>query len=420
MNGMRGKTMNHALVKPLPRLDPFSFDFRSAPYTSYARYRARGPLHWGKPSNPGLRGTWYVLGSALTRRVLTDKRFGREVHRRGWDPYHMTFQSCELRSLFSAVDHWLMFRDPPYHTKIRAAIAPAFAHIVVEGLRDRREHLAKQFAESLRGKSVVELMKDFTTPYVLASLCEFTGIPAEDAHRIQSLVGPLAATLDIKRDTAIYQESGKAVQQFRAYLTELLRGNTDPEGAVLLPCLRKAIASGELNHHEAIDSAILVLVTGQETTRNLICNGILSLLLFRQSLDAFAEEPELAADIVDETLRFESPVHLAGRIALEDMQIDGHFFNKEDAVVCCLASANRDPNAFSDPDHFDIKRSHIRHFSFGGGIHACIGVHLARLHASAAFAALRPLLLDVRLIDRVPVWRHSILFRSLAQLHIRR
>lgn len=413
--------MSYTLAKPLlPRFDPFTSDFHRDPYAYYARYRACGPVHWGKPSNPGLKGTWYVLGGKFSHCILTDKRFGREVHRRVSDPRRMTFQSSAVRDLFSVVDHWLMFRDPPYHTKLRAVIAPAFARAVIEGLRDRREHLALQFAAPLCRNSVIELMEDFTTPYVFASLLEFTGIPLNDAHMVRSWVVPLAAILDIKREIRIYHEAGRAVREFRSYLKDLLYSDANPNGAVLLPRLREAITAGELDQQEAIDSAILVLVTGQETTRNLICNGILSLLQFRDALDAFAREPTLAAAVVDETLRFESPVHLAGRIVREDVEIDEHFFNKGDSVICCLASANRDPTLFSDPDRFNIKRPHTRHFSFGGGIHACVGVNLGRLHAEAAFKALVPLLRNASSIDQVPTWRQSILFRSLARLPIKR
>jgi cytochrome P450 len=151
----------------------------------------------------------------------------------------------------------------------------------------------------------------------------------------------------------------------------------------------------------------------------LICNGVLSLLRHRDALTALAEHPtERSGAIVEETLRFESPVHLAGRVVREDVECEGYRFCEGDSVVCCLAAANRDPQAVADPDRFDPSRPKIRHVSFGSGIHACLGVGLARHEARAAFEALAPILRRAELIDAEPAWRRSVLFRSLETLRL--
>ena len=405
-------------IKRLPRFDPFSLAFHNNPYLYYTRYHRKGSVHWGKPSNPGLVGAWYILGGLSVRRVLTeDNLFGREVHRRS---NTLSGVSSQVKTLFSAINHWLMFRDPPYHTKLRAALTPAFTRTVIENSRIQRENLAQVYTAALLGRSEIDLMEGFANPFALAALCEFIGIPLMDCSKIRRWSMPLAAILDLKSERGSYENAGIALKELRAYLSDILDVDHYPPFAVLLPLLRKAIASDQLNLEEAIDSTILILATGYETTRNLIGNGILSLLRHQEALQVFANESKMSSVVVEETLRFESPVQLAGRIVRVDTEINGYFLRKGDAVVCCLASANRDPDNNRDPDKFDIKRDKIKHFSFGGGIHACMGVGLGRLHASIAFKALIPILQSVQLVDQFPSWRRSILFRSLASLHVKR
>jgi cytochrome P450 len=227
--------------------------------------------------------------------------------------------------------------------------------------------------------------------------------------------------LDVKRDAGVYVQAAQAACALRAYIGEqLARTAVSAASASDAPNVLAALGHGALTREEAIDSIVLILVTGQETSRNLICNGALSLLSDRSALAFFAERPaERAAAVVEETLRYESPVHLAGRVAREDFECEGHRFCEGDAIVCCLAAANRDPQAVDEPNRFDPSRAKIRHVSFGAGIHACLGVGLARHEARAAFEALAPLMARAELVDETPRWRRSVLFRSLETLRIR-
>jgi cytochrome P450 len=399
------------------RFDPLADALHDAPYDYYARYRRIGPVHWGKPVNAGIEGAWYVVTDALTRAVLADKRFGRESHRSA----NPALLPPALHTLYHLVDHWVMFRDPPYHTALRSALSKAFSHEALERMREHAGQAAKAMASQLDKRATIDLMHDFAVPYVLDCLCRFVGIPAADAPLIRLWARPLAQVLDVKRDAGVYVQAAQAACALRAYIGEqLARTAVSAASASDAPNVLAALGHGALTREEAIDSIVLILVTGQETSRNLICNGALSLLSDRSALAFFAERPaERAAAVVEETLRYESPVHLAGRVAREDFECEGHRFCEGDAIVCCLAAANRDPQAVDEPNRFDPSRAKIRHVSFGAGIHACLGVGLARHEARAAFEALAPLMARAELVDETPRWRRSVLFRSLETLRIR-
>jgi cytochrome P450 len=407
------------------RFDPLADALHEAPYDYYARYRRIAPVHWGKPVNAGIEGAWYVVTDALTRAVLADRRFGRESHRSA----NPAMLPPALHTLYHLVDHWVMFRDPPYHTALRAVLSKAFSHEALECMRDHCGLAAKAMAARLDKRATIDLMNDFASPYVLDCLCRFVGIPAADAPLIRLWARPLAQVLDVKRDAAVYVQAAEAACALRAYIGDQLTRAAVPGasstsasyGPALLTALGHELANGgSLTREEAIDSILLILVTGQETSRNLLCNGALSLLSHRSALAFFAERPaERVAAVVEESLRFESPVHLAGRVAREDIECQGHRFCEGDAIVCCLAAANRDPEAVDEPDRFDPSRAKIRHASFGAGIHACLGVGLARHEARAAFEALAPLMAQAELVDETPQWRRSVLFRSLETLRVR-
>jgi cytochrome P450 len=396
------------------RFDPLSDALHEQPYEYYAGYRRVGPVHWGKPANAGIDGGWYVLSDALTRTILGDPRFGRESHR-STDP---TLLPAQLRDLYHLVDHWIMFRDPPFHSTVRSALADAFSRDALDAMRERCDDIAHRLAARVATCKTIDVMRDYSMPYVLTCLCTFVGVPVEDADRIRAWAKPLAQALDVKRAAQVYVAAGETVRGFRAYVGAQLDLAFKRDPNTVLSQLGRALECGRLSRQQAIDSIILILVTGQETSRNLICNGVLSLLTHRSALAELAEHPDMAAAVVEETLRFESPVHLAGRVAREDVELDGHRFCEGDSIVCCLAAANRDPQVVTDPDRFDPSRPKIRHVSFGSGMHACLGVGLARHQARAAFKALVPYLRCAELVDETPEWRRSVLFRSLDTLRV--
>lgn len=399
----------------LPRFDPFHPEMRRDPFAVYRRYAEASPVHWGKPSNPGLQGAWYAFDHDSARRILKDRAFGREVHRnvpnRARPPY--------LRPLLDHVDRWVMFRDPPYHSHLRAPLAGFFSSQSAAAYALAREALVHAHLERLGRRESFDVVTELAVPLARASLAMLSGIRESELTALASWTTHMARVLDLKRDRASYAVSGAIAEDLGHRLRRRLIAPASGDGPSLRARLVELVRAGELSLEEAVSTLMLVLVTGQETTRNVIANGVLALLQNPGELASLRERPALAESCVEEILRFAPPVHLAGRIARDEVTLGGVRILPGDPVVACLAAANRDPRLASAPEAFVISRPRTRHVAFGSGIHLCLGLWFARGMAADLFRAMAPLLADLQ-VAGPPVWRPLVLFRSLASLPVER
>ena len=169
---------------------------------------------------------------------------------------------------------------------------------------------------------------------------------------------------------------------------------------------------------ELIATAILIFAAGFETTTNLIGNTVNTLLRRPDQLALLRQDPTLIPSAIDEVLRFESPVQLDLRVAFEDVQLDTHTINKDDAVITLLAAANRDPSKIDNPNEFDVTRSEIPLMSFATGIHYCLGANLARMEGQAVLTKLLNRFDKIELLDAEPAWRDRLTLRGLDHLNV--
>lgn len=284
-------------------------------------------------------------------------------------------------------------------------------HAIVDDLINRME-----------GRPTLDLVDEFSYPLPVVVICELLGVPPEDESRFEGWSKTLARALDpdLRLDEEELAKNLEAYDAITAYLGDVIRAKRKRPGNDLLSGLatRRDKTGGRMGKYDLIATAVLLLVAGHETTVNLIANGMLALLRHPEQLARLRKDPKLAPRVVEETLRFEPPVHFRIRKALAEIDIGGARIPKGAPLILLFASGNRDPKRFSDPDRFDPDRADNQHFGFGGGPHYCLGAPLARIEAEAALVALASRLIEPRLALDPPSYREGASLRGPRHLEL--
>lgn len=258
-------------------------------------------------------------------------------------------------------------------------------------------------------------------------ICSTLGVPFEDVPQIRAWTNAIIASFDFapEQDEGHLErlnagrEARDAMADYLGELSDTRRGR--PTDDMLSALVNDTGPEGRLTRDELKSTATLLLIAGHETTVNLITNGALTLLRLPEALRLLRGKPELMPNAVEELLRYEPPVHmLPQRTPLTDIEVAGVTIPKGAPLILMLASGNRDPLRFEDPDHFDPTREDNQHFGFGSGIHNCFGAPLARVEAQIALSALVPHLEDFHLVEDPPPYRRSALLRGPRHLVIER
>lgn len=385
-------------------------DFRVNPYPAYHALRQRDPVHWSE-----LIQAWVLTRHADVSAVLRDPRFSANnqnatsAQRLNLDemgPYQRWFS----RTLLSI--------DPPDHTRLRSLVSKAFTPRAVLALRPRIETIVAELLDTATARGSMDLIADLAYPLPVIVIAELLGVPPEDRDRFKAWSDDLGEALEPLPTPEIMHRADRSVVEIADYFRAIVRERRSHPRKDLLSALVLAEQQGDkLTEDELIGTLILLLAAGNETTTNLIGNGMLALLRHPDQFRRLRNAPELADAAVEELLRYDSPVQMTGRVALEDAAIGGRIVRKGQFVVTVLGAANRDPAEFPEPDVLDIGRSGSRHLSFGLGIHFCLGAPLARAEGQVAFRALAQRVPDLRLAGR-PFWRSTTLLRGLKTLPV--
>ncbi|RCG29887.1 cytochrome P450 [Sphaerisporangium album] len=368
--------------------DPTAPRHRPDPHPLFHRMRERAPVHRHASPATG-RAFWYLTRYADVRRALLDPEIGRQLDRlpdelaalhRGQDgdPLAMV-----RRNMFNL--------DPPDHTRLRRLMAPAFGPRATAAL-DRRvrqvvaglaDDLADHLADDPAGADgEVDLIEALALPLPILIVAELLGFPHADRARLRRWSDDMLRGRDVARVRA-------AGMEFVAYVEERIDERRARPREDLLSRLLQAERTGDISHVELISSVFQLLFAGDETTVNLIGNGVLELLRHPEQLTRLRARPGMIDSMVEEAARFNGPVgHSRPLYALADVEIGGTVIPRGDIVVPVLLAANRDPAVFPRPDVFDIGRDPNRHLGFGHGIHFCLGAALARMQARAAIGTL--------------------------------
>lgn len=386
-------------------------ELREDPYPLYHLLREGGRAHWSERP----RG-WLIPRHADVVAVLRDPRLGvdRSVQPAGQCPH----ESASILEAQRA--QTLFFMDPPAHTRLRDRVRHTFTPRRVERLRPRIRAIAEELLTAAESRGRLELIADFAYPLPVRVIAELLGIPAHDLPLLRRWSNDLALLLvEPFKEEGVEARSEASLTEMRAYFEDVFTARRKAPREDLVSELVGAAPADALNDDELFGLVSLILVAGHETTTNLIGNSVLALLRNPEARHFLAAEPSRIPGAVDELLRYESPVQVAQRIALEDCEVAGQRVQRGDRLYALLGSANRDPEAFPEPDRLDFGRGDVRHVAFGSGLHFCLGASLARLEGAVALETLLRRLPTFKADFEKPVWRRRLVLRGLEALPLR-
>jgi cytochrome P450 len=328
-------------------------------------------------------------------------------------------------SVFGAVPvsggpgQFILQQDPPDHTRLRRLMNQAFTPRAIERLRPRVRTLVAELLDRVAGRGEMEVIADLALPVPATLICELMGVPVTDRDKFTDWTAAATHLLAAAISPPDVVERGiAAITALGDYFTALIAARRKSLTDDLLSGLIRAEEAGDrLSPTELISQSIGLLIAGFETTIGLIGNGVLALIRHRDQLEKLRAHPDLIASAVEECLRFDGPILLTIRVTREDTRFGDKVIPRDRPVMCMLAGANHDPAHFPDPDRFDITRADNDHLAFGGGVHFCLGAHLARLEAQEAIGGLVQRFHNLELQTDELEWGRS-LFRVLGRLSI--
>ncbi len=400
--------------------DPFRPDFRADPYPVYRRYREQAPVNWGIAAIPGFPGCWYFFRYRDVEAGLKDPRFGREL-RRLVPPEALPPVPEAHRPFVQAVGNFMLFRDPPTHTRLRSLVSRAFTPRMVERRRPRIAAIADELLDAVEPRGAMDLIADYAFPLPVMVIAELLGVRPEDHDRFRAWSMAVAAAIDVRATADVYAVASEATVGLMDYLRDVVAERRQrPEDDLIsgLVAIQQEGGDDRLTDDELLATCGLLLVAGHETTVNLIGNGLLALLRHPEQWERLSREPAGVTNAVEELLRYDSPVQMTFRFAFEDVALDGQAIKRGDQVCFVLGAANRDPEQFPDPERLDIGRRVSWPSSFGFGIHYCLGAPLARLEGQLALEAVLRRMPGLRLATDTTDWRDNIALRGLQRLPV--
>jgi cytochrome P450 len=327
----------------------------------------------------------------------------------------------DQRAIAEYENRSFLVRDPPDHTRLRGLVAKAFTPKVVEALRGRTQEIVDELIDVALDEGTIDLVDQFAYPLPVRVICELLGVPVADQERFKLWSHALARGLDpnFLLPPDVVEASAEARDQFAAYFFELLAERRRLPGEDLLSQLVAVEDGGTvLSEGELLSTCILLLVAGHETTVNLIAGGALALLEHPSQLERYRLDRAVARSGVEEMLRFVSPVQLTGRTMLHDIELGDVHVKAGEFVMLLIASGNRDPLAFGNPDEFDVARTPNNHLGFGFGIHHCLGAPLARMEADVALSTLVRRAPGLALESDAVTYKANVILRGMESMSV--
>jgi cytochrome P450 len=381
------------------------------PYPLYERLRTEAPVHW----DPYLHA-WVVTRYADVITVL--HHFS--ANRTPTPEQFAAMGLAELGPLAQVMVKQMLFMDAPDHTRLRGLASTAFTPARVEALRSHIKEILNNLLEPLLQAGQMDVIADLAAPLPAIVTAEMMGLPTSDANQLKDWSADFAEVLgNFQHNPDRASRTLKCVEEMTSYFRDAVEQiRSDPRDGLINALLSAEIDGDRLTDEEIIANCIVTMVGGQETTTNLIGNGVLTLLRHPDQLERLRNNLSLVPSAVEELLRYESPSQHTARICREDTELGGQLIRKGQAVIAVMGAGNRDPERFPDPDRLDLGRTDNRHLAFGWASHFCFGAPLARIEGQLVFEALVRRTTNMAITTSPIVWRDNLGLRGLTALQV--
>ena len=366
-------------VRAFNPADPPAFIYDD-PYPLYHALREADPVH--RCPN----GSFFLTRHADLRRIYKDARAFSSDKRVQFKPL---FGDSLLYQHHTTS---LVFNDPPLHTHVRKAFGSALSPKAIEAMEKDVRVLVERLLDEVRERREFDLIADFASVIPVEVIGNLLRVPHEERGPLRGWSAAILGALEFNLDAEQLAAGNNAVQEFLDYLQQLVaerrRNLSDDHDDILSRLIRWESEGFTLSDQQLYHQCIFLLNAGHETTTNLIGNGIHALLTHPEQLQQLRRQPALIDSAVEEMLRYESPVQLGNRLTTAEVEIGDTAIPAGSILTLCIGAANRDPQVYAQPDEFDISRNPRDHLAFGGGIHTCAGLNVARLEARIAIGRL--------------------------------
>lgn len=405
-------SISNSSARPLSLYHLLDPEVLANPYPLYQQLRTEAPVHW----DPYLHA-WVVTRYEDVIAVLHHFSADRTPTPEQFAAMGM----AELGPLAQMMTKQMLFMDAPAHTRLRSLASMAFTPARVEALRSHIRDILDEMIGPLLRAGRMEVINDLAAPLPAIVTAEMLGVPTSDCDQLKSWSADFAEVLgNFQHNPDRASRTLKCVEEMTVYFRDAIRRlQKEPREGLINSFMMAEIEGDRLSEAEIIANCIVTMVGGQETTTNLIGNGVLSLLRNPDQLAKLRADLSLVPSAVEELLRYESPSQQTARICPADTVLGGKLIRQGQAVIAVMAAGNRDPERFPDPDRLDITRSDNRHLAFGWASHFCFGAALARIEGQLTFEALATRTANLGLEPNRPIqWRENLGLRGLTALHV--
>jgi cytochrome P450 len=385
------------------------------PHAYYRDLRAEDPIHWNDRW-----GGWVVTRYDDVVRILRDAQ--------AFSADRMAFLARELpedqmetiRPIFEVLSSWMVFADPPLHTKLRSLVNRQFTPKAVEGYRSAVRGIVDEVLDGVEERGEMEVVRDFAYQIPMTVILDLMGVPDLDRTKIKKWSEELGLFFFIRADEPRRRHfATRGVSALAGYMSRVVEEKAKNPDDKLISLFLEAEAAGEISRDDVVANCVLLAFGGHETTMNLIANGTLALIRHPDQWARLKADPTQVRSAIEELLRYDGSVKTTVRWARHDVEIGGETIKAGQRVLLGLSAANRDPEKFDDPDTVDIGRDPNLHVAFGQGIHVCVGAPLARLEAQETFAALTERFDVPTIADEQYEYWPTVIGRSLKSLQVR-